>query len=105
MREILLKNGGKEVDTLVGQVMMSLRGLFDNGVAGALAVYDLHEKCKNPDYEIFGPNIEPLENLHLIDSNGTIHNSIKNVVLSAVEGEGMEMALGSPVAEDNDDGN
>lgn len=97
MEELLLKNGSKEADALVRVLMMSLRGLWD-GIGGALAVYDLVEKCKNPDYEIFGSNTEKLENLRLIDSNGTIHGSIKNVVLSAVEGEGLDMTLGSPVA-------
>jgi len=99
MKKILLKNGSKEADTLVAVVMISLRGLFDSGgVGGALAVYELREKCKDPDHEIFGMLNEPLENLRLINSNGTVHSSIRNVVLSAVEGEGMDMTLGSPVA-------
>lgn len=35
----------------------------------------------------------------LMVSDGTIHDSIRNIVLSAVEGDGMEMRIVSPIAE------
>jgi len=68
---------------------------------GMLALYDLVELCKNPDYNIsYSQNT--LLSLALVTQQSagkfTVHDIVKNVVLSAVEGEGMETSLGSPIA-------
>ena len=95
MKEIELKNGSMELNILVNAIMLSLRKLFDEF---PLALYDLIEKCKDREYQIFGSNVERLKRLSLIsEENHQIHGSIRNIVLSAIEGDGMDMTLVSPV--------
>jgi hypothetical protein len=97
---VKLKNGSEEVPQLVTVTMVALRGLLDpeKGVQGATALYDLVMKCRDDSYQFFGNNQQYLENLDLVESSGTIHQSIKNIVLSAVDGEGMNMAIVNPIA-------
>jgi hypothetical protein len=99
METLKLRTGIEEAEPLVKVTVMSLRELWKSGLPGTLAVYDLVERCKNPSYNIFKKNLETLQDLSLIDSNGNIHDSIKNIVLASVEGEGMKMKLVSPIQE------
>jgi hypothetical protein len=66
---------------------------------GILALYDLNEVCKGKNYTPFGDNLKKLQDLSLLQPDGKPHESIRNVVLSAVQGEGLDMHLGSPVAD------
>ena len=101
-----LNNGTTEVESLVSVVMMSLRKLFDEK---PMVLFDLVSKCRDSSYKWFGDAeqicrdlklVEP-ENPYNSESGGTIHQSIKNIVLSAAEGEGMDMTLVSPYADNH----
>jgi hypothetical protein len=89
-----LKNGSEEHDGLVGVTMMSIRQLTKTH---PIAFYELVMLARDPKHKLFGNTDEPLNALSLI-TNGQIHDSIRNIILSAVEGEGREMTLGSPKA-------
>lgn len=94
MEVVTLKNGSEEHKALVVTTMMSLKSLFNEN---PLAFYELVQICKNPSHSIFSPvQLKALESLGLV-SGGIVHFSVRNIVLSAVEGEGMEMTIGSPV--------
>lgn len=95
MEVIKLRNGAEEAKPLVAVMMMSLEHLMDER---PLALYDLVMKCKDRNYQFFGDNEKHLQDLRLIGSDGAIHDSIRNIVLSAVRGNGIDMVLGSPVA-------
>jgi hypothetical protein len=107
MEMVKLKNGTEEAKHLVTTVMMSINGLAKQGLPGMLAVYDLAEVCKGKGYRPFGDNMKKLQGLALLDQSGKPHDSIRNIVLSAVQGEGLDMTIGSPVAKDTEraDGN
>jgi hypothetical protein len=92
---IRLKNGTEEAKPLVAVTMMSLEHVMDER---PLALYDLVMMCRDHDYEPFGTNGDYLKDLRLVEQNGSIHDSIRNIVLSAVKGDGIDMVLGSPVA-------
>jgi hypothetical protein len=99
MESIFLKNGAEESRILVTVTMMSLKALLEDA-SGAIAFYELNEKCKNPAHNFFSDAIiEQLRSLSLIDSSENVHSSIRNIVISAAEGEGLNLCLGSPVAE------
>jgi hypothetical protein len=99
METVNLKNGSAEAKPLVAVTMLSLNSLFDKGMNGALAFYELVQKCNNPDHEIWGEAQSTLlMGLGLLDVNGDVHSLIKNVVLSAAQGEGLGLSLGSPYA-------
>ena len=95
MEVIKLKNGTEECKPLVAIVMGILNHLADER---PLALYDLAMRCRDQNYQFFGDNEEYLQQLKLIDANGVIHDSDRNVILSAMRGDGFDITLGSPVA-------
>jgi hypothetical protein len=99
MESVFLKNGAEEPKVLVTVTMMSLEALLEDA-AGAIAFYELNEKCKNPAHNFFSEAIiEQLRSLSLIDSSENVHSSVRNIVISAAEGEELSLCLRSPVAE------
>jgi len=95
MEVVMLRNGTEEAKPLVAVMMMSLEHLMDEQ---PLALYDLVMKCRDREYQFFGDNEKYLQDLKLVETNGNIHGSVRNIILSAVRGEGIDMMLGSPVA-------
>jgi len=89
----ILKNGTEEVQPLVKVTMMTLNRLVGKY---PLAAYDLVELCKSTQYKPLGDSNSILEKYCLI-INGEVHDSIKNIVLSAFEGEGINLKLTSPI--------
>ena len=95
---VLLRTGIEEAKPLVNVVMMSLKGISQKeGLPGVLAVYDLAQKCKNPQYAFFGKAEELLKKYALVQEDGKIHSSIRNIVNAASEGEGLEHRLVNPI--------
>jgi predicted NBD/HSP70 family sugar kinase len=97
---VKLKNGAEEAEPVVKLVVMSIRTLLESGkMEDTLAFFDLVSKARDPRYKVFSPVQENiLKRLALLQPDGNIHESIRNVVLSAVVGESFEMRLVSPVA-------
>jgi hypothetical protein len=91
---VTLKNGSQELSSLVQMTMLSLRLLFEEN---PIVAYELCELCKNPGHRIFGDCGAKLVQLGLLQQGGAVHGSIRNIVLSAISGEGLEMTLGSPL--------
>jgi len=54
--------------------------------------------ARDPKHVIFGNNGEELVRSGLLDSNHQMHDVIRNIVLSATEGDGVDMILRSPRA-------
>lgn len=98
MDTIILKNGTEEVKSIVTATMMTLENLVE---IHPIAAYELNEICKNPGHKLFGNAEDILNKFGLMDSNGKIHSSIKNVVLSAFEGKELEIHLTNPIKQDN----
>jgi hypothetical protein len=96
MEMVKLKNGSEVATPLVAVVTVSLVGLQSLGLQGMLAIYDLREIIRDPKYK--SNFIDLLKQYQLIDANGNIHSEIKNIVLSAVQGEMLEMQLVDPRA-------
>ena len=95
MKTVVLKNGAEEVKSLVVAIMLSLRTLL---AEKPLVFYDLVMLFRDSTYQPFGNAVEDLKALGLVNSDdSSVHESIRNIVLSAAEGEEGEMTLGSPV--------
>lgn len=94
METVNLKNGTTEALSLVSVVMVSLESLMKTK---PMAVYELNEICKDKNHKIFGSLGTDLTELSLLQANGQPHSCIKNVVLSAITGEGLNMTIGSPI--------
>ena len=95
---LTLRNGSQEPFALVNSTMMSLRQMMED-ILGATALYDLHQICLGTNYRPSARQLEYLKGRCLLQANGHPHDSIKNIVLSAIEGEGLEMTLVSPLAD------
>lgn len=97
MKIARLKNGSEEVESLVTVTMIALKSLLNTN---PMVLYELNEKCKNSERKFFNQAMElALRDLALIGVDGKVHNSIKNIVLSAIIGEGISLALVSPIAD------
>lgn len=93
---VRLKNGAEEAEALVNVTMTSLGTLMDS-LAGVTQFYDLTMVCRDSNYKIGERNLKALQDLALLQPDGRPHESIKNIVLSAVAGEGLGMKLSSPL--------
>ena len=91
---VTLENGTKEAESLITIVMMSLYKLSEEK---PLSVYELVMKCKDNDHQFFGDTTKDLRDLALVQSDDSVHCSIRNIVLSAAEGEELDMVLKSPI--------
>ena len=96
---VKLKNGSEEPENVVRATMISLEYLWRSGIPGMTQVYDLVQICRqSPDYKSFGSNEDTLKELCLLQDDGRPHQSVRNITLSAIEGEGLDMKLVSPIA-------
>lgn len=93
MDMVLLKNGTKEP---AGFVNVTLLALEDLQGSDPVALYELREKCRDPEHQLWPGALETLQELTLVRPDGTIHESVRNMVLLAVEGEGLDIHVGDP---------
>jgi hypothetical protein len=98
MKVLKLKNGSEEIEPLVMATMTQIRKLM-SGLPGALDAYERVQLCKDRKHEMFGDSLKNLQNLALIESSGSVHDSIRNVVLSAAVGDGLELHFENPIQE------
>jgi hypothetical protein len=97
MEMLVLKNGSSEPKVSVVSTMMSVKGLWEQGISGMCHVVELVERCHDPRACIDPSSEEALKGLALLQPDGRPHDTVKNVVLSAASGKGFEMTLESPV--------
>lgn len=93
---VLLKNGTEELKSLVLITMFALNKLMDDK---AMVVYELVQLCRDENHSLWGQACEDLQSLFRVQKteNGwLVNDSIRNIVLSAVTGEGSEMTIGNP---------
>ena len=62
-----------------------------------IVAYELVMKCRDPNHKLFGRSGEVLKSLALLEADGQPHDVLRDIVLSATSGDGLQMALGSPL--------
>lgn len=92
MKNLKLKNGSEAPDVLVASVMVSLRDLWDTK---PIVAFEFVSLCRDPKHELWSGKAD-LERANLI-KDGKVHDSIRDIVLSAVSGEGLSMTIDAPV--------
>lgn len=90
-----LKNGTEEDKALVAATMLTARLLLDSN---PMAFHDAVMIARDPKYRPFGNLGKTLAGARILQDDGAMHASIRNVLLSAVTGDGLAMVLGSPGA-------
>lgn len=105
MPTVRLRNGAEEHKQLVALIGQRLQRLLNEGKA--MVLYELVELCRNRDHTPFGQTGEDLQQLDLArrqtDGRWWVHESIRNIVCSAVRGEELAMTIGNPVASPKQD--
>lgn len=94
---VRLKNGSEEPKPFVVVTMMKLDNLTNSGFLGVFAFHELVMKCRDRNYRFFRQSEQTLKNFGFVQEDGNIEDSVRNVVLSAVEDDAVDMRLGSPV--------
>jgi len=95
MDTIRLKNGTEMPGSLVRAVMVSLRTLCKSA---PLAFHDLVMFCRDGAPPFIGWVAMEKHAFGLV-VDGQVHGSIRNVIISEVEGDGPGMRVGNPAAE------
>jgi hypothetical protein len=101
METCKLRNGSEELKPLVIATRMALESLLKGGgIRGMTQFYDIVMACRDPEYlkQIFPENLRQLQEFGLIEQGGTIRSEIRNIVVSSVEGEGLDMVIVNPIA-------
>lgn len=91
---VRLKNGQEEAAISVAATMITLEDLWTNE---PICAYELVQMARTHGHVPFGNTEQKLRERGLMNPAGVVHGIVKNVVLSAVTGEGFDLVLGSPV--------
>lgn len=94
---VRLKNGAQEAHVAVITIMSDLMDLCD---IDPIAVYELHQRCKDPGHKFWGNYEETLKARGFLSVDGNIVGStLKNVLTSAFVSEGnWDFSLETPIA-------
>lgn len=100
METVRLRNGAEEASVLVRLMMWQLGELFKTQ---PIHFYELVMLCRDPAHRLFGATANDLVAMKLVTlvdgGPAQVHDSIRNIVLSAVDGEDLEMVLRDPAAD------
>ena len=94
IKTVVLKNGAEEAQPVVTVAMMSLNRLIQDN---PIAFYEMVQVCRDPNHQPFGNTALILKDLSLMEESGQVHDSLRNIVLSATEGDGLDLTLVSPI--------
>ena len=95
METIKLKNGSEEAKGLVAVTSLRVGNLINTN---PMAFFELVRVCRDPSHRPFGNTAQVLSGFSLMEPGGTVPQSIRNIVLSGAQGDGMDMAWDDPVA-------
>jgi len=97
MKTVELKNGSTEMRMLVVGTYLILQKMLDD-IQGVTAYYELVQTCIDSKHEIFSDvQKQYLIDKTLMQTEGSVHGSIRNIVLSATIGEGVDLSLVNPI--------
>lgn len=104
---VRLKNGSEEPRAVVDATMEAINSLRERGEAGVSCAIALRYACS--DKEGFGSSMSDPESLKklptllklgLVDADGVISPSTKNIVQSALENHGLDTVIVSPILDE-----
>ena len=83
---VKLKNGATEFGPGITVLMIVLRDLATSmEITDSLALYELWARCHDDTHRYFSPALQKrLADLALIQQDGSVHDSVRNVVLCSV---------------------
>lgn len=94
IKTVKLRNGAEEASSLVNIVIMHINTW--QGMDFALKFYDIVTMCRDSSYTPSAPTLEEFKKLSFVSPDGSIHDPIKNIILSMAEGEGLDLTTVDP---------
>ena len=96
---VTLKNGGDAPGAAVTTTMLTLHELAGTDF---IAFYELVAACRDRDHALFGGTASTLQAYAMVESvdgsgRASIHDAVRDIVLSAVTGEDLGLSLQSPL--------
>lgn len=86
---VTLSNGAIENLGLVRATLLSLRMMQKD----PMTFYDAVTLAREPSYKIFQKPQQTMEEYGFINTAGTMHDSIRNIIVCAVKGEDFDMEI------------
>lgn len=102
IKSVRLKNGVESRSSLVSIIMTTLRLLHEEEPQ---AFYTFVTLCRNPKQQLSHEAYKELEEIGvelLLEYDGHPHSAVCSIVLAAVVGDGADMQLQWPIAEQED---
>ncbi|MBJ7450412.1 MAG: hypothetical protein JHC93_08655 [Parachlamydiales bacterium] len=94
---VILKDGSVVSEK---QLITTTKTLYKAQEESFVAIYDLVEKCKNPNHQLtitpFCNSKKILTRLGLIDGEERVFDIVKNAVKNCTEGKGIDIKLKNP---------
>jgi hypothetical protein len=96
---VRLKNGTLASRYNVKRVMATLGEMQTKMENGAILINDLVMKCRDDEHHYFDGCERMLFELSFVDADGDVVPSVRDIVLSAMKGEGEDLSFISPIAD------
>ena len=92
-----LRTGIEVHDALVRTVNITLGRLMDTD---PIAFYEAVMVARDSSHVPFGNTSQSLRKMHLLESDGRMHDATRDVILASVDGQDFDLHLVSPYAEE-----
>lgn len=93
--EVELKNGGRVPEPVARVLPLLLQRLAQSD---PIAFYELVMLARNPKHKVWSDAIDQkLQSLAFLDAPSHVQNTARQIILSAVEGESLDMRIVDPV--------
>ena len=94
---IRLRNGREAPASAVRTTWLALERLSDSSeITDVMALYEARELARDPGHSPWPGTPETLRGLGLLDHNGTMHDIVRDVILSAVTGAETDLKVTWP---------
>ncbi len=90
---VMLRTGRPVDRTVAGTCWQALQALYRTD---PMALFELARLARDPRHQLFDGTAEVLLKFALVDLRGRLHVEVRDLVLAAVVGDGVDMALVDP---------
>jgi hypothetical protein len=92
---VKLKNGSSVDESFVCKTMTTLKS-FGSEIREVI-LFELFHLCRDPECELLLGAEKVLQEACLVDENGAVTDDLRNIILSAVKTEGLNVWLMDPI--------
>ncbi len=94
MSMVLLKNGAAEPKASVVTTCLAIEDVIKSD---SIAFFELVTLCRDPNHRLWGDALLTLRRLSLVEADGSVPPTVRNVVLSGAVGGELDLAWSNPL--------